>query len=523
MDIPTLHLVATFSATDIYANLTSTSEQPSVVDGLSYSPLDSAKDQIRICRLEPGSDGDLIECELLTNSLDDEPQYQALSYTWGDASNRQDISINGHKFAVTNNLYYALQHLRSETESKHLWIDAICINQNDIPERNEQVPRMREVYSQAQSVIVWLGRDIEPEDEERKFTMFQKWDAAGGSGDGARSARMAFDLVRKLADVWHSAVAVLTTANQEHRAGDPIIQPFNIIRGHLSQHDDIHVSLKRRLTAEEEAFWLALGRLCWRPWFDRVWVLQEVALAARTVVACGKDTICWATLLDAVGILELHSYSRGASDIIGPMLGAPKVRRMGVGKQFKDRAYGNADPSYEFLTLMSQTIQLCASNHRDKIYGMMGLLAVGTQHEMMIPDYNKPVTKVYTEFAKFVLDHQHIDILCFCNGSIEYTDLPTWAPDWIYSIPRLLPSLGVTKGSLDVFSAAGKTSSTSRFSEDLKTLIATGICIGRISNLGRLQDANPNASSYFQTILDDWEAIAIAESMDDTYSDRTAA
>jgi hypothetical protein len=130
------------------------------------------------------------------------------------------------------------------------------------------------------------------------------------------------------------------------------------------------------------------------------------------VVACGDGIISWTSLLDAVGILELHSYSQCASDIVSPVLGAPKVRRMGVGKQYKDGAYRNADPSYEFLTLLDQTRHILATDPRDKIYGMMGLAAVGTQHGMMIPGYNKPVIDVYIKFAKFVLDNQNIDILC---------------------------------------------------------------------------------------------------------------
>jgi hypothetical protein len=150
--------------------------------------------------------------------VDDVPEYLALSYTWGDLSNRRDIYINGHKFSITSNLYQALQHLRSNTAVRHLWIDAICINQND----NEQVPRMREVYSRAQCVIVWLGRDIEPEDEERNFATFQKRDA-GGFEDGARSSKMVFDFVRKLSGAWQSAAVMLSPPVRRVRPGNPLI------------------------------------------------------------------------------------------------------------------------------------------------------------------------------------------------------------------------------------------------------------------------------------------------------------
>ncbi|KAF4628619.1 hypothetical protein G7Y89_g9533 [Cudoniella acicularis] len=489
-----------------------------------YTPLDpNNNNQIRLLLLYPGSAGDPIKCELFNTLLDPLPEYQALSYTWGDPSNRRDIAIDGHKFSVGSNLYEALQHIRSKEACERFWIDAICIDQENSFERSKQVPRIREIYSLAQRVLVWLGRDIEPEDSKRNFGMFQKWDA-GGLGDGDRSTKMAFDLVRKLSGAWQSAAVALLTANRENTSREPI-SVFDIIRAHLSQHEDIHISLNRRLTAEEEAPWLALGRLCWRPWFDRVWVLQEVGVSTDVAVVCGNNIISWTALLEAVGILEIHGYSQGASDIIGPMLGASKVRRMNVGKKFKDGEYRESGIGYEFLALLAQTQHLLATNPRDKIYGMMGLAAVGTQHEMMIPDYNKPVVDVYKGFVKFVLDTQNIDILCFCDGSIEFPTLPTWAPDWTYSIPRLLPSLGVIKTSLQTFSAAGETSSISRFSEDFTTLIVKGFCVGQISSLGRIQDVNQNHgdSLHFQELLDNWEAVATSPLVDNGYGDRCVA
>jgi hypothetical protein len=209
---------------------------------------------------------------------------------------------------------------------------------------------------------------------------------------------------------------------------------------------------------------------------------------------------------------------------VGPnYLGTSKVQRMGIGKIYKDGAYRDTDPSYEFLTLIDQTKHLLASNARDKIYGMIGLTAISTGHEILIPDYKKPISDVYKGFAKFVLDNQNIDILCFCDSSTEYCDLPTWAPDWTHLYHRLFPSLGITKSSLTIFSAASKASSISRFSEDLTTLIVTGFCVSRISKLSKIQDASYNDSPHFQAILDDWEAIAIPSCVDDPYIDRRAA
>jgi hypothetical protein len=85
--------------------------------------------------------------------------YEALSYTWGDPNDKQEIRLQNSPFPVTKNLHAALVHLRLSYSPRTLWIDAICINQADIEERNRQVKHMREIYTRAMRVIVWLGEE----------------------------------------------------------------------------------------------------------------------------------------------------------------------------------------------------------------------------------------------------------------------------------------------------------------------------------------------------------------------------
>ncbi|KAF8848154.1 hypothetical protein BDZ45DRAFT_538013, partial [Acephala macrosclerotiorum] len=132
-----------------------------------YEPLDWTTDASRLIVLHPGSRDDEIRCTLqpLPLSVIENPDnrstehacYEALSYVWGDPSSPQLIQMNGHDFEVGRNLFSALQHLRIEDSDRLLWVDAICINQSDIPERNYQVSRMGLIYRAALQVIAWLG------------------------------------------------------------------------------------------------------------------------------------------------------------------------------------------------------------------------------------------------------------------------------------------------------------------------------------------------------------------------------
>lgn len=97
-----------------------------------------------------------IQCELVNTKLDDCPDYEALSYTWGGSSAEHQIEINGRKIKAQSNLAHALATLRGR-DTRVLWVDALCINQIDIPERNRQVALMGEIYRRARRVLTWLG------------------------------------------------------------------------------------------------------------------------------------------------------------------------------------------------------------------------------------------------------------------------------------------------------------------------------------------------------------------------------
>jgi hypothetical protein len=113
--------------------------------------------EIRLLSLHRGLTLDPIECSLLVTFMDNPIKYEALSYTWGDPSIITPINLCGWTFQVTVNLKSALQCLRLENDDRLLWVDAICINQKDVLERNNQVGRMDEIYKQAVEVVAWLG------------------------------------------------------------------------------------------------------------------------------------------------------------------------------------------------------------------------------------------------------------------------------------------------------------------------------------------------------------------------------
>jgi len=124
----------------------------------SYSPLETSTDGIRLLTLEPpGKSDSSIKCTLQDATFAQKPKYEALSYTWGDGAATMRILVNGQDFEVGQNLYDALKHLRLGGRARTIWVDAICINQSDITEKNQQIRMMPITYSRASQVLIWLG------------------------------------------------------------------------------------------------------------------------------------------------------------------------------------------------------------------------------------------------------------------------------------------------------------------------------------------------------------------------------
>ncbi|RAQ98848.1 heterokaryon incompatibility [Stemphylium lycopersici] len=120
---------------------------------------------IRLLRIKTGTGEEDIQITLETFDLDSKTQFTALSYVWGDATSPCEIICNGHTKSITRNLWGVLSQLQKQWFNCLLWVDAICINQEDKEEKSFQVAMMRDIYRRAAKVIFWLGQQ-ERYDEE---------------------------------------------------------------------------------------------------------------------------------------------------------------------------------------------------------------------------------------------------------------------------------------------------------------------------------------------------------------------
>jgi hypothetical protein len=224
--------------------------------------------EIRLLKLHPSLDhsselhGEILHAQLSLHMKFHE-SYEALSYTWGDNKQTDQLIIGDNKLAITSNLNSALRRLRLTHEPRVLWVDAICINQSDVSEKNIQVPLMREIYEFASKTVVWFGEendaqvafDFIKELLEKLFEPSKKFDpwAAGNVSSGSDGF----------------------TALEEKPYGEPcwtwFLETIAYEQGIKDDPEAMAVALNYKRK------WDAVANLFERPWWERTWVIQEVA------------------------------------------------------------------------------------------------------------------------------------------------------------------------------------------------------------------------------------------------------
>jgi len=351
--------------------------------------------RVRLLTLLPGVSGDEITVTLRMVDLNalNHTKYEALSYVWGSEKDPIAITV-GRRWSlnVSQNLDAALKHLRFEAEPRVLWVDAICINQEDLQERAQQVSLMGDIYRRAWQVVVWLG----PEEND---------------------STCALDFV----DTLNRVVQV--------NWWDGTMRPAVGTETMSLWQEDHSISFS---TMVREG--LALSALLNRPWFQRVWIRQEIFLAKRAIVQCGQKEILWVALKNAAFCIFEKDFYFGSHQ--------RKLDRINV---FRDRLalirdLGRERPDHLLGVLGAAMASEC-KDPRDRVYGVLSLLDPRESNAGIIPDYTLSAAEVYRNLAvHFIAHYKSLDILSYAGlerPRSRVIGLPSWVPDWTAGQPGI--------------------------------------------------------------------------------------
>ena len=291
--------------------------------------------------------------------------YVALSYAWGNLTKTREIILNGHRTSVGTNLEDALRVLRSKRPIQagyKIWIDALCINQRDIVERGREVKRMRQIYSQATDIIIWLGNKENDSDK-------------------------ALTLIRILSNSY--------STGQDRTLG---------------------AALRQKPSLLGPGSWRALSQLLDRPYWDRLWVLQEIVLGGdKTPIFCGHQVVTWGDLYNATYLFGMHNFDimfslidRERKDAGLPVAGLKRNKIIHLKEEQLVQAGQGKEHAMCMLDLARKSL---ATDAKDKIYGVLGMMETSVA-DQITPDYTSTLAEVFTSFAKAMIVASKSVVFC---------------------------------------------------------------------------------------------------------------
>ncbi|KAF2684624.1 HET-domain-containing protein [Lentithecium fluviatile CBS 122367] len=405
--------------------------------------------EFRLVILLPSPDFESqIECRLEHAILGQCQPYEALSYVWGKPEFTQPILLDSQEFTITPNLESALRHLRRQGEERTLWIDAICINQEDLAERREQVGYMRRIYSHCSSDICWLGA------EDAQFTR-------------------GMEIIRTL-------------------------QGFNIkqidsLGWGSDEWDQVHGYAINRL-------------LSYCSIWTRVWVMQEIACSPRVILTCGTETLDW-SLVEAMldgGQYYTDAFHMSFSHSVRSPLTESLSRAKFITTQREIMAKIQEGEESRLLDVLARFRHTVSTDPRDKVYGLLGLVSDTLGVEA---DYTKSVVETYVGVTLALINSSaNLDILCQCPWKRLHMDrqsegLPNWVPD--FSSREDGRYLFAQRG---IYSPGRPTCSVPCKFRESGTILVNGFFLGRLRASKGIHISETSApwEKVFQVTIRDW-------------------
>jgi hypothetical protein len=405
---------------------------------LQYTPLSSAS-SIRVLQLLPAKNSHApLECRLLETSLDSPSEYKALSYVWGDEKDPSTITCNGAQLPITRNLDSALRRFRHEANEVILWVDSICINQRDIPERNSQVRVMADIYSEASEVLIWLGLENEYEDTTAAFEFFQV-------------------IKDNVVPKW---TGFLQQTSEAFTAG--VASQLNLPGEDSRQTAALHDFFNKR------------------PWFKRAWTFQESFLARKKSFHCGILQLSSENMLFAIyTVRQLYRLTRSAryDSIAGISLIQGTVGRNDFESQTQD-----GESLSSLRCLLAERRGSACKDPRDLVYSLLG--AADDPSSVVEPNYEKSFPSVFAEVTTAIISSSG-KLRIFSEAGMADTlgsnacSLPSWVPDWRHKRARQTPVYQNLR-TQHFWHASGSSKAVISVSEDGKMLNIRGIALDAI-------------------------------------------
>ncbi|KAI0602807.1 heterokaryon incompatibility protein-domain-containing protein [Biscogniauxia sp. FL1348] len=403
-------------------------------------PVDSR--QIRLVTLPPGKPTQRVACELHEALVEEERfAYKALSYAWhdgggggDDGDEPADVSIvcNMTSIKVSSNLHAALLRLRKPDAPVKIWVDSLCINQKDPSERTHQVGMMREIYQNSSEVVVWLGGST-PRDDVGELLVPLYKELYGGGGDDIFEWSGDERDLRKVSLYYSRPARKLRHPGDDTQRRD-IFGAFCILYALYTGVPASHIHTLRHLD-EAAPIIQGFGALVEKTWWRRVWVVQEVVVAQKATIYYGQLSAPWEFFSGAAAQFESSRRTTNVDSMYPYLTDGETISqfsRMVTDIDSTRKEWMLVEPIV-LLSLLRKFRSRQASDARDKVFALLGLVRFWGRGKPVSPDYSHDAASTFTSTAKILISS--MSSLSVLAGTLrrpgaDAGESPSWVIDW---------------------------------------------------------------------------------------------
>ncbi|OCK83978.1 hypothetical protein K432DRAFT_463823 [Lepidopterella palustris CBS 459.81] len=409
----------------------------------SYKNLNDG--QIRLLGLLPGDEDAILRGVVYHVPLQAAGNYRALSYAWGQPERTHSMWTPDGSIPLTASLHSALKWLRHMEQPLVLWVDAICINQDDSKEKTQQIRLLPRIFLLATSVLAYLGDDTRSDGALETLMQIQAKEALKGTRER-----------------WPEELPEIPLS----WTGQPI-------------------------PPASDAIWEAIGAFFDRPWFRRTWIIQEVVAATSVRIICGKWAVDWNDLYHAMEVAYREtttSEDRWTSirSTWDPFMTLARHRELEANKR-----------RLPLIDLLESFRYAESTLKRDRFFSLLGFAEDGDNPSFEI-DYEAPFADIVRTYAcALIKDGKAMQMLRRAGISAQPDRFPSWIPDWTVHKEGSLYALS-SRGMK--CSAAGPTKANVKCDARSNEIQVSGLRIDEIKSVSKAANLGSQLKAYLEEV-----------------------